>query len=83
MNSGDPNIEPRDNATDLEPSDLMLAEAVTVSASAGPVPVCPDGAVSSCPRQRLHLNRALLLPDHGLPNLYRGQTDNETNSEAH
>ena len=83
VNSGDPDIEPRDNATDPEPSDLMLAEAVTVSSSAGTGSVCPDGAVPGCLRQRLHLNRALPLPDHGLPNLYRGQADNETNSEAH
>ena len=83
MNSGDPNAEARDSAIDLEPSDLTLAEAVTVSASAGARPVTPDGAVLSCPRQRLHLNRALPLPDYGLPNLYRGQADNETNSEAH
>ena len=73
VNSGDPNIEPRDSAPDLEPSDLMLAEAVTVSASAGPGPVYPDGAVPGCPRQRLHLNRALPLPDYGLPNFYRGR----------
>ena len=63
VNSGDPDVEPRDeprdNATD------------------------PDGAVSSCPRQRQHLNRALPLPDYGFRNLYRGQADNETNSEAH
>ncbi len=83
MNSDDPNIEPRDNATDLEPSDLMLAEAVTVSASAGVGPVYPDGTVPRCPRQRLHLNRALPRPDHGLPHFDRGQADNETNSEAH
>ena len=83
VNSGDPNIEPRDSATDLEPSDLTPAEAVTVSASAGTGSVYPDGAVPSCPRQRLHLNRALPLPDYGLPNLYRGQADIETNSEAH
>ena len=61
----------------------MLAEAVTVSASAGPVPVYPDGAVTSCPRQRLHLSRALPQPNHGLPSLHRGRADNETNSEAH
>ena len=83
MNSWGPNIEPRDNATDLEPSDLMLAEAVTVSASAGPGPVYPDGAVPGCPRQPLHLNGALPLPDHDLPNFYRGQADNEKSSEAH
>ena len=83
MKSGDPNTEPRDSTTDLEPSNLTLAEAVTVSASAGVRPVYPDGAVPSCPRKRLHLNRALPLLDHGLPNLYRGQADNETNSEAH
>ena len=82
MNSGDPDPEPRDSATDLEPGDLALAEAVTVSASAGARPVYPDGAVPRCPRQRLHLNRALPLPDYGLPNLYRGQADNETNCEA-
>ena len=83
VNSGDQNIEARDNATDLEPSDLMLAEAVTVLASARAGPVTPDGAVPGCPRQRLHLNRALPRPDHGLTNFYRGQADNETNSEAH
>ena len=82
MHSGDPNIEPQDNAIDFEPSDLTLAEAATVSASAGARPVYPDGAVLSFPRQRLHLNRALPLPDYGLPNLYRGQADNETNCEA-
>ena len=82
MNSGGPNIEARDSAIDLEPSDSTLAEAVTVAASAGVRPVYPDGAVPRCPRQRLHLNRALPLPDYGLPNLYRGQADNETNSEA-
>ena len=79
VNSGDPDSEP----TGLEPRDLTLAEAVTVSVSAGAGPVYPDGAVPSCPRQRLHLNKALPLPDHGLSNLNRGQADNETNSEAH
>ena len=59
VNSGDPDVEPRDNATD------------------------PDGAVPRCPRQRLHLNRALPLSDYGLLNFYRGQADNETNREAH
>ena len=79
VNSGGLDTEP----TGLEPSDPTLAEAVTVSASAGAGPVYPDGAVPRCPRQRLHLNRALPLSDYGLPNLYRGQADNETNSEAH
>ena len=83
MNPGDPNIEPQDNATDPESSDLTLAEAVAVWTSTGAGPVYPEGVVPGCPRQRLHLNRALSLPDHGLPNLYRGQADNETNSEAH
>ena len=79
MNSGDPDSEP----TGLEPRDLTLAEAVYVSVSAGARTVYPDGAVPSCPRQRLHLNRALPLPDNGLPPFYRGHADNETNCEAH
>ena len=79
MNSGGLDTEP----TGLEPSDPTLAEAVTVSSSAGARPVYPDGAAPGCPRQRLHLNWALPLPDHGLPNLYRGHADNETNCEAH
>ena len=83
VNSGGSDTEPRDSAIDLEPSDLTLAEAVTVSASVGARPVYPDDAVPGCPRQRLRLNRALPLPDYGFPNLYRGQADNETNSEAH
>ena len=79
VNSGGLDTEP----TGLEPSDPTLAEAVTVSASAGAGPVYPDGAVSSCPRQRPHLNKALPVSGYGLPNLYRGQAENETNSEAH